>query len=361
MPFCLNQLKKEYDNSFFFTSNKECIEYLLLENLQPLEEYAMLVTRNDIWLFTPHPLESKAARQILYEGYSNIQYQDKIKNILCKLDEFSLPLDADVVFERKVYGDYFEKRGCRVLDVTEQVCKASRIKTKEHLEAIERCVQINESAYRAISKKEASGESEITLFGLVREKVMEHTGFSNHMIYDFLAGTRTAQVSGFPTNYRIQRGDTLIADLLPRNKGVYADMTRTFFAGKPSDKQDYIYEILCEAMQKGEEILQPGRSAGEIYEVVALVFRKYGLEYNFPHHAGHGLGLGYYETPYFLKEETETLQENMVVALEPGLYVQGEFGIRIENNYVITSNGARRLGDLPLEIGSYVLAFDKKY
>ena len=196
MPFCLNQLKKEYDNSFFFTSNKECIEYLLLENLQPLEEYAMLVTRNDIWLFTPHPLESKAARQILYEGYSNIQYQDKIKNILCKLDEFSLPLDADVVFERKVYGDYFEKRGCRVLDVTEQVCKAARIKTKEHLEAIERCVQINESAYRAICKKEASGESEITLFGLVREKVMEHTGFSNHMIYDFLAGTRTAQVSG---------------------------------------------------------------------------------------------------------------------------------------------------------------------
>lgn len=85
MPFCLNQLKKEYDNSFFFTSNKECIEYLLLENLQPLEEYAMLVTRNDAWLFTPHPLESKAARQILYEGYSNIQYQDKIKNILCKL------------------------------------------------------------------------------------------------------------------------------------------------------------------------------------------------------------------------------------------------------------------------------------
>ncbi len=62
-----------------------------------------------------------------------------------------------------------------------------------------------------------------------------------------------------------------------------------------------------------------------------------------------------------LKEETETLQENMVVALEPGLYVQGEFGIRIENNYVITSNGARRLGDLSLEIGSYVLAFDKKY
>lgn len=51
----------------------------------------------------------------------------------------------------------------------------------------------------------------------------------------------------------------------------------------------------------------------------------------------------------------------MVVALEPGLYVQGEFGIRIENNYVITSNGARRLGDLSLEIGSYVLAFDKKY
>ena len=275
-----------------------------------------------------------------------------ISNVVYWLDKFHVDgIRVDAVASM-LYLDYDRRDGEWV---------ANEHGGKEHLEAIERCVQINESAYRAICKKEASGESEITLFGLVREKVMEHTGFSNHMIYDFLAGTRTAQVSGFPTNYRIQRGDTLIADLLPRNKGVYADMTRTFFAGKPSDKQDYIYEILCEAMQKGEEILQPGRSAGEIYEVVALVFRKYGLEYNFPHHAGHGLGLGYYETPYFLKEETETLQENMVVALEPGLYVQGEFGIRIENNYVITSNGARRLGDLPLEIGSYVLAFDKKY
>lgn len=357
MPFCLSQLKKEYENSFFFTSNKECIEYLLLENLQPLEEYAILVTGNEAWLFTPHFIECKEVKQILYEGYSNIRYQDKVQNILCKLDEFSLPLPADTAFERKVYGDYFEKRGCRVMDVTKQVCKAARIKTPKQLEAVEACVQINEFIYREISKKEACGESELTLFGFVREKIMEHTGFSNQMIYDFLAGKRTAQVSGFPTNYQIQKGDTLIADLLPRNNGVYADMTRTFFAGAPSDKQNYIYEICCEAMEKGEEALAPGRSAGEIYEAVALIFRKYGLECNFPHHAGHGLGMGYYEAPYFLKEETETLQENMVVALEPGLYIQGEFGIRIENNYVITLNGARRLGSLPIEISSYILTF----
>lgn len=358
MSFCLSQLKREYESSFFFTSNRECIEYLLLENLQSLEEYAVLVTKNEAWFFTPHLAACKEVNQILYEGYSNIRYQDKIKNILCKLDEISLPVTGDTAFERKVYGDYFEKRGCRVSDATQQVCKKAGIKTGKQIEAIEKCVQINEAAYRAISEKNVFKESEITLFGLVRETVMEHTGFSNQMIYDFLAGKRTAQVSGFPTNYRINRGDTLIADLLPKNNGVYADMTRTFFAGAPSDKQEYIYEILCEAMEKGEKALQPERSAGEIYESIALVFRKYGLECNFPHHAGHGLGMGYYEAPYFLKEETETLQENMVVALEPGLYVPNEFGIRIENNYVITLNGARRLGDLSLEINSYILSFD---
>lgn len=358
MPFCLSQLKKEYNDSFFFTSNRECIEYLLLENLQPLEEYAILVKEGEAWLFTPHFLDCKEVKQILYEGYSNVRYQDKIKNILCKLDEFSLSLTADTAFERKVYGDYFEKRGCQVLDVTKQVCKNALIKTREQQEAIETCVQINEAVYRAISEKVVSKESEIALFGLVQEKVMECTGFSNYMIYDFLAGKRTAEVSGFPTNYRIQKKDTLIADLLPRHKGVYADMTRTFFAEAPSDKQAYIYEVLCEAMQKGEEALCPGRKAEEIYEKVILTFRKYGLEYNFPHHAGHGLGMSYYEAPYFLKEETEILQENMVVALEPGLYFQGEFGMRIENNYVITSNGAKRLGSLSLDIGSYILAFD---
>lgn len=355
MAFSLDILKNEYDSEFFFTSDRQCIEYLLLENLDFLEEYALLVAAAKAWLFTPHPVECKEVKQVMYEGYSDRNYQDKAGNILKKLDEFSLPAQGGTAFEKLRYADYFRNRGCALKDLTQQVLKKAGVKTPEQWKAIENCVEITENCYRAIADKKVSGESEISLFRYVRESIVESTGYNNRMIYDFLAGKRTGEVSGHPTLYRIKEKDTLIADLLPRHRGVYADMTRTFFAGTPTDKQVYIYEVLCEAIQAGEQVLRPGADSREIYEAVYAVFKKYGIEGNFVHHAGHGLGMGYYEAPWFLKEQSELIQENMVVALEPGLYFKGEFGIRIENNYRITENGAKRLGTLPLEMETYIL------
>lgn len=355
MAFCLEHLKKEYESAFFFTSDRQCIEYLLLENLDSLEEYALLVISAEAWLFTPHPVECKEVKQVLYEGYSNKNYQDKTENILKKLDEFSLPRQGGTAFERQCYADYFRNRGSLAEDRTNQVLKNAEVKTFEQWKAIEECVAINENCYRSLADKKVSGESEISLFRYVQEGIVESTGYNNRIIYDFLAGKRTGEVSGHPGVYRIKEKDTLIADLLPRHRGVYADMTRTYFAGTPTDKQIYIYEILCEAIQAAESVLRPGADSREIYETIYAVFKKYGTESNFPHHAGHGLGMGYYEAPWFLKEQTEPLLENMVVALEPGLYFEGDFGIRIENNYRITENGAKRLGTLPLEMENYIL------
>lgn len=356
MAFSLEELKQEYTDTFFFTSQRECIEYLLLENLEALEEYALLVTKHRALLFTPHPVGTAKAESVLYEGNSTVRYQDKVANIQKQLEEWELPSKGETAFERQCYADYFSSRGFQIKDCTKQMQIRAQIKTEEQLDAIRDCVRLDEEAYRAVAAARES-ETELSLFGAVRESMIKHTGFPNAMIYDFLAGQRTGDVSGFPTNYRIQWQDTLIADLLPRHKGVYADMTRTFFAGQPTQKQRYVYEVLCQALQAGEEVIKPGTTAKEVYDSVYHVFLQYGLEENFLHHAGHGLGMGYYEAPYFLKEEEDLLKENMVIALEPGLYFHGEFGIRIENNYVVTKTGARRMDELPLAIENYILNF----
>ncbi len=306
MAFCLKELKRKYDQDGFFTSDRGCIEYLLLENLQPLEEYAILVYKSDAWLFTSHPVVCREVIQILYCGYSNSIYQNEIQNIMKKLDEFSLPGKLDIALERHIYADYFSERGIVIQDVTRSVQIDARIKTSDQLKAIENCVRLDEKLFQSIMFKETGQESELSLFRFIQECIVEETGFQNSVIYDFVAGERTGDVSGFPTNYRLKERDTIIADLLPRHCGVYADMTRTFFAGTPTDKQKAIYSILCEAMQRGEEILKPGVEAGEVYEQICSVFRKNGMEENFPHHAGHGFGMGYFEAPYFLKEERDT-------------------------------------------------------
>lgn len=359
MIFCMEELKKEYDESSFFTSDKDCIEYLLGVNLQPLEEYSLLIIRREAWVITPHALDCQDVQQILYEGYSNTRYQDKLRNIMKRLDEFSLPAKLHAAFEKLCYAEYFRSRQINVRDVTAEVRKACLIKNEEQIERIRQCVAINEKAYRALFERNIYGETELSVFRYVEEAIMEHTSYANRMIYDFLAGNRTGEVSGFPANYAISRQDTLIADLLPRHRGVYADMTRTYFAGAPGYKQEYHYEILREALQEGEELLKPGIMAKEVYEAVYKVFKKYGVEQHFPHHAGHGLGMGYYEAPFFLSGETDILQENMVVAIEPGLYFEKEFGMRIENNYLITNNGARRLGNLPVNIEEFIMPYGK--
>lgn len=357
MTFCLKELKSKYDQSGFFTSNRECIEYLLLENLQPLEEYALLVFKGEAWIFSSHLVKCQEVKLVQFEGYSNCIYQNKIKNIITKLDEFCLPAKIETVLERQIFSDYFQKRRIAVEDITASVQEDACIKTSEQLEAIENCVKLDEKLFQSIMQKETGRESEISLFRYIQECMVEETGFPNSIIYDFVAGERTAEVSGFPTGYRMREKDTIIADLLPRHCGVYADMTRTFFAGQPTAKQTAVYEILCEAMSRAEEILKPGVEARTVYEQMYSVFQKNGWEKNFLHHAGHGLGMGYFEAPYFLKNEPKVLEENMVVALEPGLYFAGEFGIRIENDYVITNKGVKRLGTLPVTMESYILKY----
>lgn len=357
MAFYLDKLKKEYEDRMFFTSDRECIEYLLSVNLDPLEEYALLVMSGEAWVITPHEIEENRTKQVLYEGYSNRRYQNKTENILCKLNEFSLPEKADTAFESQVYVDYFRKREIQAEDITEEVKKDALVKTEEQIRTAEFCVRINENAYRNLMHRNVKHETELSLLRYMEESIMKDTSYANRKIYDFLAGKRTEDVSGFPTNYQLQSGDTLIADWLPRHNGIYADMTRTFFVEKTTKRQEEIYKILQEALESAEEMIRPGNRACDVYASVWETFKKYGMEEMFPHHAGHGIGMGYYDAPYFLKEETDILEENMIVAIEPGLYLPGEFGMRIENDYVVTAGKAKRLGDLSLDIEDYILEF----
>jgi Xaa-Pro aminopeptidase len=96
-------------------------------------------------------------------------------------------------------------------------------------------------------------------------------------------------------------------------------------------------------MAAGEKELRAGAACLNVYEAVRGAFDRAGVAEHFPHHAGHGLGLTHPEAPYFVRHATETLLAGDVVTLEPGLYVEGVGGIRIEHNYLVTATGFERL------------------
>jgi Xaa-Pro aminopeptidase len=125
-----------------------------------------------------------------------------------------------------------------------------------------------------------------------------------------------------------------------------SDFTNTLVVGKePNADQQRLFDLCVQAMAQGEKELRAGRACLTVYQAVRDVFDRAGVGPHFPHHAGHGLGLGHPEAPYFVRTADDTLLAGDVVTLEPGLYVPGVGGIRVEHNYLVTDQGYERLSN----------------
>jgi Xaa-Pro dipeptidase len=128
--------------------------------------------------------------------------------------------------------------------------------------------------------------------------------------------------------------------------GYRSDFTNTLVVGAdPTAEQRRIFDLCVAAMAAGEKQLKAGAACLDVYRAVRAAFEPAGMAQHFPHHAGHGIGLSHPEAPFFVERATETLIAGDVVTLEPGLYVDGVGGVRIEHNYLITGSGFERLSN----------------
>src|SRR5262249_26545935 len=144
----------------------------------------------------------------------------------------------------------------------------------------------------------------------------------------------------------LEPGDMFILDYSVVVGGYRSDFTNTLVVGKePTADQRRLYDLCVRAMAAGEKELRAGAAGLNVYGAVAGVFEKEDVADAFPHHAGHGLGLTHPEAPFLVRHATETLLAGDVVTLEPGLYVVGVGGLRIEHNYLITATGYQRLSN----------------
>ena len=126
--------------------------------------------------------------------------------------------------------------------------------------------------------------------------------------------------------------------------GYRGDFTNTFVVGgEASPDQRDLFDACVNALKAGEEELRAGRLARDVDAAVRGVFAARGLETYFPHHTGHGIGLGHPEPPYLVSHSDETLLAGDVVTIEPGLYVEGIGGMRFERNYLVTADGFETL------------------
>lgn len=145
-------------------------------------------------------------------------------------------------------------------------------------------------------------------------------------------------------------GDCIMIDAGAPYERYQSDMTRTVFFRDVSPEMERIYHIVLEANLAGIEAVRPGRTAGEIDRVCRQVIEKSGYGACFTHRTGHGIGLHLHEEPYISAGSRTVLREGMIFSIEPGIYVPGSGGVRIEDLVAVTADGAEVLNQLPKEL-----------
>ncbi|MBW7880276.1 MAG: aminopeptidase P family protein [Anaerolineae bacterium] len=231
----------------------------------------------------------------------------------------------------------------RRIDLNATLRALRRRKDDDELALIRQAVSAVEAGHAALRAAIRPGITEIDAFIAAQDAITRAISGPVHMLGDFVSGPRAEYVGGPPTTRALLPGDVMIADIFPVIAGYRADFTATIAVGGGlSAVQQRLDDALHDALAAGESVLRAGTRAADVYHAVRHALDTHGFGAHFPHHAGHGIGLGHPEPPYFVPDSDERLVAGDVVTLEPGAYGSG-FAGRIEHNYLITETGAERL------------------
>ena len=230
--------------------------------------------------------------------------------------------------------------------VIRTIAEMRRQKDADEVDLLRRCMRATEAGHAWAQAHVRPGMTELEVYCGVNSACIQAAGQAVVVYGDFAVSPGPERRGGPPTSRVLEPGDMLILDYSVVIGGYRSDFTNTLVVGRdPRADQQRLYDLCVQAMAAGEKELQAGRACRTVYDAVRDVFDRAGVAQHFPHHAGHGLGLTHPEAPYFVREAGETLLAGDVVTLEPGLYIAGIGGIRIEHNYLITERGYERLSN----------------
>ena len=230
-----------------------------------------------------------------------------------------------------------------VADAGAHLSAMRAVKFTDELACIRRAIRATEAGHLCARTALQAGRTELEVYAEVQAAITRAAGEPVVMLGDFAAGKRTESGGGPPTANVLRTGDLMIFDIFPVIGGYRADITNTLCVGAPTHSQQQHMLALQAAMHAAEGELRPGVTGAQVYAACRASLAAAGLGAAFPHHAGHGLGLGHPEAPFLVEHSTDTLQAGNVVTLEPGAYIKGWGGARIEHNYLITTGGFERL------------------
>ena len=224
-------------------------------------------------------------------------------------------------------------------------------KDKAEVDSMRRAVKIAQDALEATIPLIKIGMTERELSSELVMQLLKNGSDSEFPFAPIVsAGPNSANPHASPTERKLQAGDLLVVDWGAAYEGYISDLTRTFSVGEVEDEYQRIHKIVQESNAAGRAAGKPGVPCADVDKAAREVIEKAGYGKYFTHRTGHGIGMEGHEDPYMRGDNMQLLEPGMAYTVEPGIYLTGRNGVRIEDNIVITETGADCLSDMPREI-----------
>ncbi len=336
----------------------------------------MLLTKNKKYLFTDFRYIERAKSIIkkdielvnitrvwrnpkeLAASWQKIIKQHKIKTL--GVEESDLTVNRYKKFKKISKNG---KKSPKFADISDEIESIRAIKTPAEIKILSESQAINERVFLEIKKiiqnwlksDRKKPLKECDLAWLI--KSFAHEFGAEDISFDPIVGfgPHSARPHHEPDQTSLKKGDIVLIDMGVKYKGYCSDMTRMLFTATPTPKQKEIYNLVLEAQENAIKKIKAGISGIDADKLSRDIIDQAGYKEQYGHAGGHGIGLDIHEIPSLSSGYKGPIKENTVVTVEPGIYLEGEFGVRIEDMILVTKTGNRNLTKIPKKIEEITL------
>ena len=343
----------------FLTDNNSAVLITSSENRRYISGFlsssgAVVVTASAVYLLVDFRYIESAQKSV-DKDIKVLEY----KNLPCTLNEIFKDNNIKTIYiERdrvtlKEYENFKSNLNVQIdneKDLSKHLLELRAIKTDGEIKKIIEAQRITEKSYLEVLNYLKPGIEErqiaIELEHLIKKNGAERVAFDLITI----SGKNTSLPHGEPSNNIVKAGDFFTFDIGAVFEGYHSDMTRTVAIGYADDEMKEIYDIVLSAHKKACAAIKDGALCSDVDIAARDYIAKKGYGEYFGHSTGHGVGLEIHEMPIVFKTNKTVLKENMIITDEPGIYLPGKFGVRIEDMFKVTKNGAKSLADIDKDL-----------
>lgn len=343
----------------FLKNNFEAIIISSPENRQyftgfPSSDGYLVVTKNDAVFFTDSRYIEAAQKSVkncraqkLTRVSNEIKDYIREKNIIKIYTERNRVTVSDYDFFKTVFSP------CRVTaskKLEKETDNIRRAKSEEEKEYILTAQKIAENAFEHILTFVKPGVTEKQIALELDFYMLSHGAEAVSFETIAVTGAKSSMPHGVPDETVVKNGDFITMDFGAVYKGYHSDMTRTVAVGDVTEEQKTVYETVLKAQKNALSVLKKGLPCSEADKAARDIIDNAGYGDYFGHSTGHGVGVEIHENPTLAPKSTDILEIGDVVTVEPGIYLPGKFGVRIEDMALITENGYENLTSSPKEL-----------